>query len=91
MAQDMAGQEGGGVSPEEIVKNVGDTIMSLAQAAGQQRPDVAQKLQKIGQDFMDVMGEFVGGGAQGGQPQGRGAQPVADRQQGTPMGPQGAM
>lgn len=89
----MADGMEGGVSPEEIVKNTADTIMSLAEAAGQQRPDVAQKLQKIGQDFMQVMSEFVGGGAGGGQqqPQQRGAQPVADRGQGTPMGPQGAM
>ena len=86
------GMQEGGVSPEEIIKNTADTIMSLAEAAGQQRPDVAQKLQKIGQDFMQVMSEFVGGGAGGGQPQQqRGAQPVADRGQGTPMGPQGAM
>jgi hypothetical protein len=87
MAQDMAG-EGGGVSPEEIVQNVSDTINSLAQAAGQQRPDVAQKLQQIGKMFMDVMGEFVGGGAGGG---GGGPQPVPERGQGTPQGPQGAM
>jgi hypothetical protein len=83
MAQDMAG-EGGGVSPEEIVQNVSDTINSLAQAAGQQRPDVAQKLQQIGQQFMQVMSEFVGGG-------GGGPQPVPERGQGTPQGPQGAM
>ncbi len=86
MAQDMAG-EGGGVSPEEIVQNVSDTINSLAQAAGQQRPDVAQKLQQIGKMFMDVMGEFVGGGSAGGG----GPQPVPERGQGTPQGPQGAM
>ena len=85
MAQDMAGQEGGGVSPEEIVKNVADTINSLAQAAAQQRPDVAKQLEQIGQQFMQVMSEFVGGG------QGGGAQPVPERGQGTPMGPQGAM
>jgi hypothetical protein len=85
MAQDMAGQEGG-VSPEEIVKNVADTINSLAQAAAQQRPDVAKQLEQIGQQFMQVMSEFVGGGGQGG-----GAQPVPERGQGTPMGPQGAM
>jgi hypothetical protein len=85
MAQDMAG-EGGGVSPEEIVQNVSDTINSLAQAAGQQRPDVAQKLQQIGQQFMQVMSEFVGGGGGGGGPQ-----PVPERGQGTPQGPQGAM
>jgi hypothetical protein len=83
---------GGGedVSADEIVQNVSDTIMSLAQAAGQQRPDVAQKLQKIGQEFMDIMSEFVGGGAQQQQQRG-GAQPVAERGQGMPMGPQGAM
>lgn len=85
MAQDMAG-EGGGVSPEEIVKNVADTINSLAQAASSQRPDVAQKLQQIGQEFMKVMSEFVGGGAGGG-----GSQPVPERGQGTPQGPQGVM
>ena len=45
----MDEQQGGGVSPEEIVKNVADTINSLAQAAGQQRQDVAQKVQQIGQ------------------------------------------
>ena len=87
MAQDMAG-EGGGVSPEEIVKNVADTINSLAQAAGQQRPDVAQKLQQIGQEFMKVMSEFVGGGAGGG---GGGPRPVQEQSQGTPQGPQGVM
>jgi len=86
VAQDMAGQEGGGVSPEEIVQNVADTINSLAQAAGQQRPDVAQKLQQIGQQFMQVMSEFVGGAGGGGGPQ-----PVPERGQGTPQGPQGAM
>jgi hypothetical protein len=89
MEQGMEG--GGGVGADEIVKNVGETIMSLAQAAGQQRPDVAQKLQAIGQQFMEIMSEFVGGGAKGGQPPQRGSQPVADRGQGTPMGPQGAM
>jgi hypothetical protein len=81
----MDEQQGGGVSPEEIVKNVADTINSLAQAAGQQRPDVAQKLQQIGQQFMQVMSEFVGGGSGGG------AQPVPEQSQGTPQGPQGAM
>lgn len=90
MAQQDMSQEGG-ISPEEIVKNTTDTIMSLAQAAGQQRPDVAQKLQKIGQEFEQVMSEFVGGGAGGQAPRGGGPQPVAERGQGTPMGPQGAM
>ena len=84
MAQDMAAG-GGGVSPEEIVQNVSDTINSLAQAAGQQRPDVAQKLQQIGKMFMDIMGEFVGGGGGGG------SQPVPEQSQGMPQGPQGAM
>lgn len=76
-----------GGSPEEMVQAVAQTIMGLAQAAGQQRPDVAQKLQQIGQAFMEVMSEFVGGGqGQRGQ-----AQPVAERGQGTPQGPQGVM
>ena len=74
-----------GGSPEEMVQQVAQTIMGLAQAAGQQRPDVAQKLQQIGQAFMDVMSEFVGGGQKGQ------AQPVAERGQGTPQGPQGVM
>lgn len=80
---------GGGVSPEEIVQNVGETIMSLAQAAAQQRPDVAEKLQQIGQQFMQIMGEFVGGGAQQGG--GGGVRPQPERSQGMPAGPQGAM
>ncbi len=77
------------VSGEEIVKNVADSIMALSQAAGKSRPDVAQKLQKIGQEFMQLMSEFVGGGQGGGSQ--RGVQPVAERGQGTPMGPQGAI
>lgn len=87
MSMDENENGGGAVSPEEIVQNVSDTINSLAQAAGQQRPDVAQKLQQIGKMFMDVMGEFVGGGGAGGG----GPQPVQDQSQGMPAGPQGAM
>ena len=78
--------QGGGVSPEEIVKNVADTIMTLAKSASGPRPEVAQKLDAIAKEFMNVMGEFVGGGA----PQG-GARPVQEQGQGAPVGPQGVM
>lgn len=86
---EMEQENGGQPSPEEIVQNVADTMGALAQAAAQQRPDVAKKLQALQQQFMQVMSEFVGGGGKGGQ--GGGSQAMPDRSQGMPMGPQGAM
>lgn len=80
------GMDQGGVSPEEIVKNVSDTIMSLAKAASGPRPDIAQALDGIAKEFMNIMGEFVGGGASQG-----GARPVQEQGQGAPVGPQGVM
>jgi len=79
------GMEQGGVSPQEIVKNVSETIMSLAKAASGPRPDVAQALDGIAKEFMNIMGEFVGGASQGG------ARPVQEQGQGAPVGPQGVM
>jgi hypothetical protein len=87
MAQ-MGMEQEGGASAEEIVKNTADTIMALSQAAADNnRADISQALQKVGQEFMAIMSEFVAGGQQGG---GRAA-PVAERGQGTPVGPQGVM
>ena len=88
MAQMGMEQEGGGAGAEEIVQNTSDTIMALSQAAAQNnRGDIAQALQQIGQQFMSIMSEFIGGAPQkGGQ-----SAPVAERGQGTPMGPQGVM
>jgi hypothetical protein len=85
------GQEGGAPSPEEIVKNVAETIGALAQAASQQMPDVAKQLQQIQQQFMQVMSaamQKAGGGGGGSQGQ---SQAMPDRSQGMPVGPQGAM
>jgi hypothetical protein len=79
----------GGPSPDEIVQNVAETIGALANAAAQQRPDVAKKLQQIQNDFMQIMSEFVGGGAKG-APGGR-SQAMPDQSNGMPMGPQGAI
>ncbi len=85
MAQMGMEQEGGGAGAEEIVQNTSDTIMALSQAAAQNnRGDIAQALQQIGQQFMSIMSEFIGGAPQKGAP-------VAERGQGTPMGPQGVM
>lgn len=88
MAQMGMEQEGGGASAEEIVQNTSDTIMALSQAAADNnRGDIAQALQQVGQQFMSIMSEFMGGTPQ----QGGRAAPVAERGQGTPMGPQGVM
>jgi hypothetical protein len=84
------GQEGGAPSPEEIVKNVADTIGALAQAAAQQMPDVAKQLQQIQQQFMQVMSAAMKQAGGGGGSQGQ-SQAMPDRSQGTPVGPQGAM
>lgn len=88
MAQMGMEQDGqGGAGAEEIVQNTADTIMALSQAAADNnRADISQALQKVGQEFMAIMSEFVAGGQKGGR-----SSPVAERGQGTPMGPQGVM
>jgi hypothetical protein len=86
MAQ-MGMEQEGGAGAEEIVQNTADTIMALSQAAAENnRADISQALQKVGQEFMTIMSEFIAGGQKGGR-----ASPVAERGQGTPMGPQGVM
>jgi hypothetical protein len=89
MAQQGMDPGAGGASAQEIVQNVADTIGSLAQAAAESRPDVAQKLQAIYEEFSSVMAEFMGG--QGGGGGGQRPQPMPERGQGMPQGPQGAM
>lgn len=74
-------------SPEETIQEVAEGLGMLAQAAGQSAPDVAKQLQALQQQFMQIIEGAMGG--QGGG--GGGPQPVAERGQGTPVGPQGAM
>jgi hypothetical protein len=75
-------------SPEETVREVAEGIKMLMDMAAQQKPEVAQKLQQVGQAFMAAINELVGGGQQGG---GGGARPVQESGQGTPVGPQGVV
>jgi hypothetical protein len=73
-------------TPEETIREVAEGLGMLAQAASQGSPEIAQELQALQQQFMSIIQKAMGG-AQGGG----GVQPVAERGQGTPAGPQGAM
>jgi hypothetical protein len=73
-------------TPEETIKEIAEGLDMLAQAAAQSAPDVAKQLQALQQQFMSIIEKAMGG--QGG---GGGAQPVQERGQGAPVGPQGVM
>jgi len=82
-------QPQGAGSPEQMVQQVADGLGVLAQSAAQSNPELAQGLQALQQQFMQLIESAIqqmqGGGGQGG------VRPVQDQSQGMPAGPQGAM